>query len=64
MREAKARTNGLQARLTRRQALALSGAGVGAALFGASGWSPASAQTRVTVDEANLRPRPIAIPPF
>ncbi|MFT5508526.1 MAG: TolB protein, partial [Hyphomicrobiaceae bacterium] len=53
--------------LTRRQAL---GAGLGAAalggagLLGSSSLVPANAQTRVTVDEANLRPRPIAIPAF
>jgi len=39
--------------------------GSAAALAPASGaLLPASAQTRVTIDEANLRPRPIAIPAF
>ena len=57
--------------LTRRQALGAGvGAGLGAAalggagLLGSSSFIPAHAQTRVTVDEANLRPRPIAIPAF
>jgi TolB protein len=59
-----------QQEMSRRQALALSGAGLGVAalggagLFGSGALSSAEAQTRVTVDEANLRPRPIAIPPF
>lgn len=53
--------------LTRRQALGASlGAAAlgGAGLLGVGGGAPAAAQTRVTVDEANLRPRPIAIPAF
>ncbi len=47
--------------LSRRQALGLIGGGAMAAGAAAnSAW----AQTRVTVDEANLRPRPIAVPYF
>ncbi|MEM9028771.1 MAG: Tol-Pal system beta propeller repeat protein TolB [Pseudomonadota bacterium] len=46
--------------LTRRQALH-GGLAAGAVLAGAA---PALGQTRVTIDEANLRPRPIAIPTF
>lgn len=68
MRDAEADANRLQQlELTRRQTL---GAGLGAAAVGGAGWlaggvlAPAAAQTRVTIDEANLRPRPIAIPPF
>ncbi|MGF1650751.1 MAG: Tol-Pal system beta propeller repeat protein TolB [Hyphomicrobiaceae bacterium] len=52
--------------VTRRTVLA---AGAAVPLFGGAGLaglgaSPAAAQTRVTIDEANLRPRPIAIPPM
>ena len=45
--------------ISRRRLMQLMG---GAALVGST--VPAAAQTRVTVDEANLRPRPIAIPHF
>ncbi len=54
--------------MNRREALALTGAGLGLAalapldLLGHP--QAALAQTRVTVDEANLRPRPIAVPAF
>lgn len=73
MRDARAEANRPERKgpdghgVTRRQAL---GAGLGAAalggagLLGTSALVPAAAQTRVTVDEANLRPRPIAIPAF
>lgn len=56
--------------VSRRTALQISGVSVGAAILGSAGvfgsgiMTAANAQTRVTVDEANLRPRPIAIPPF
>ncbi len=46
--------------ISRRDALAMLG---GVAAVGLSGGS-AGAQTRVTIDEANLRPRPIAVPYF
>ena len=53
------------ARLNRRQTLALGASGLALAAAAATGLPrPAAAQTRVTVDEANLKPRPIAIPPF
>ncbi|MGI9522370.1 MAG: Tol-Pal system beta propeller repeat protein TolB [Hyphomicrobiaceae bacterium] len=45
----------------RRQALQILGGGV---LALSTGSLPAFSQTRVTVDEANLRPRPIAVAPF
>ncbi len=47
--------------VSRRQLLTVAGGGLAASLGGA--W-PALAQTRVTVDEANLKPRPIAVPVF
>lgn len=46
--------------ISRRAALKMALAGAGMAMAPAA----ALAQTRVTVDEANLRPRPIAIPAF
>ncbi len=56
-------SSSLMGGLSRRRFLGLGGGAVGAALAPA-GMTPAWAQTRVTVDEANLRPRPIAIPAF
>ena len=70
MRDAKADASRFdRALLTRRAALqAATGVGVtalgGTVLLAGAAMSTAAAQTRVTVDEANLRPRPIAIPPF
>lgn len=56
------RSNGF----TRRQTLKTALYGAAGLSLGpmATGLAPASAQTRVTIDEANLRPRPIAIPAF
>jgi TolB protein len=51
--------------VSRRRFLSLGGGAFGAAMLPVPGtMGPARAQTRVTIDEANLRPRPIAIPAF
>lgn len=50
--------------MTRRAALRAAAGGVAASVLGMPGAMMAAAQTRVTVDEANLKPRPIAVPPF
>lgn len=53
--------------MSRRCALLTLGTGAASAAFGASfigGVGQAVAQTRVTVDEANLKPRPIAVSSF
>lgn len=50
-------------RLSRREALVL-GAGATAFAFGGPVLAQGQGPTEVTVDEANLRPRPIAIPTF
>lgn len=49
--------------ISRRSVLQFGGGALASLSLGAMSQS-ASAQTRVTVDEANLRPRPIAIPAF
>ncbi|MEL6622040.1 MAG: Tol-Pal system beta propeller repeat protein TolB [Pseudomonadota bacterium] len=51
---------------TSRRGLLQGSVAAGAAATGLVGFGPivGQAQTRVTIDEANLRPRPIAIPPF
>ena len=53
--------SGLSRRDALRRALGCAG---GLAAVSIAGTGAASAQTRVTIDEANLRPRPIAIPTF
>lgn len=52
--------------LTRRETLKTVLCGTAALSLGSAlgTFAPAEAQTRVTIDEANLRPRPIAIPTF
>jgi TolB protein len=50
--------------VTRRSVLHAAASGVAATVLGVGGGLPAFAQTRVTVDEANLKPRPIAVPTF